>query len=255
MNEISNPNFIRPIDERRDLIVPGNTEETIAFCIKHFIILANLAIAAHGSFSVALSGGSTPKRIFEGLSSKEYRSQIDWQKVKLFWGDERAVPPDHPDSNYHMAMEAGLKDLPILKENIFRMQAEENIDENALAYEKFLQESTFHEALDLVMLGMGDDGHTASLFPNTHGLHTQNRTVIANYVPQKDVWRMTLTFKAINDSQAIAIYVLGSSKAKKLKEALSLPSDPDRIPIQKVGTPKHRALWIADAEAASEMSC
>lgn len=236
------------LDERRDLIVPGDHNATVKFCIEHFIGIARKAIADHGHFFVALSGGSTPKTIYEHLTRAPYQAQIDWSKVHLFWSDERSVPPDRPESNYHMAMEAGLKLMPIPPTQIHRMRAEDNIHKHAEEYEQIIRETLKGKPFDLVMLGMGDDGHTASLFPDTEGLKSHGRLVIANYIPQHQTWRMTLTFDCINQASNIAIYVLGASKKEMLAKVLS---SSDVYPSQKVGTKEHKALWIADEAAAA----
>ena len=239
-------NCIQSFDDRRDIAMPGDKEATINFSVEHFIQLANEAIADHQFFSVALSGGSTPNAIFSALANPENRKRIDWNKVHLYWSDERAVPPDHPDSNYRAAMQAGLDSLSIPPDHIFRMKAETLIEEHALEYENLILSNLSEAVFDLVMLGMGEDGHTASLFPQTHGLHSANRLVVANFVPVKQCWRMTLTFKSINSAQNIAIYVLGKSKSTMLEKALFGPYTPDQIPIQRVGTAKNKALWITD---------
>jgi 6-phosphogluconolactonase len=241
-------------DDRRDIMIPGSFSETITFCAEHFISLAQASIESHGAFFVTLSGGSTPKSIFELLASPKYSKNVEWGKVKLFWSDERCVPPSNKESNYHMAMEAGFATLPILKENIFRMPADsKNLEEAAQDYEKLIVDLVPGKSFDLVMLGMGEDGHTASLFPTTHGLHAEDRLVVANFIPQKNVWRMTLTFECINNSQQIAIYVLGKNKTSMIKHVLTSPYDPDHLPIQRVGTRLHKALWIVDKQAASEL--
>jgi 6-phosphogluconolactonase len=243
----------KPWDERRDIIVPGDAQITLIFCVEHFVSISKQAIKDHGAFFVALSGGSTPKAIFERLSSPPYDQMVEWNKVHLFWSDERAVPPDSPESNYRMAMLAGLEKMPIPKEQVHRMRAEEKIEENALAYEQEIAASLKGRHFDLVMLGMGEDGHTASLFPHTEGLRAQNRLVIANYLPDKKTWRMTFTYECINQAAHIAIYVLGASKKATLAEVLTSQSQFDRYPIQKVGTTAHHALWIADQGAAEEL--
>jgi 6-phosphogluconolactonase len=245
--------YVESFDERRDAVIPGSKEKTIQFSIEHFISLAKKSIADHGFFSVALSGGSTPKAIYQGLCQQNYKDQVDWEKVLLFWGDERAVPPDHPDSNYKMAMDAGFNKLPIPPDQIYRMKAETDIEHNALEYEKIIEKTLPNGIFDFVMLGMGDDGHTASLFPKTHGLHSANRLVVANFVPKMDAWRMTLTFRCINHAHNIAIYVIGKSKADMLERVLSDGYDPDNLPVQRVGTSTHKALWIADNEALKDV--
>lgn len=234
------------IDKRREIIYPGDREQTIAFCAAQFISLAQEAIQKQGYFAVALSGGSTPQAIFQLLAKPPYRNQLDWTHVWLFWGDERCVPKDHPDSNYHMAMEAGFKTLPLLPEHIFPMPTEGDLQADALAYEQLIISKLPKRAFDLVMLGMGEDGHTASLFPHTQGLHVEDRLVIANFIPNKNVWRMTLTFPCINAAEHIVIYVLGSSKEGMLKRVLSKPYEPDLLPAQRLGTIQHKALWIKD---------
>jgi 6-phosphogluconolactonase len=244
---------ITPWDTRRDLIVPGDHYSTTQFCTDHWISICNQSINDHGAFFVALSGGSTPKSIFERITSPPYDTRIDWSKVHLFWSDERAVAPQHPDSNYHMAMQAGLGRMPIPKDHIHRMQAEENCEANALAYEKMIQSVLKERSFDLVMLGMGEDGHTASLFPHSKALQAKNRLVVANFLPEKDMWRMTFTFECINQASRIAIYVLGANKKYILADVLFSSDQFDRFPVQRIGTPEHHALWIVDEAAASEI--
>jgi 6-phosphogluconolactonase len=243
----------RAWDERRDIIVPGDYQMTLIFCIEHFIALSKQAIKDHGAFFVALSGGSTPKAIFERLTCPPYDQMIEWNKLHLFWSDERAVPPDHPDSNYHMAMQAGLGKMPIPQEQTHRMRAEDRIEESALDYEQEIDNTLKGRPFDLIMLGMGEDGHTASLFPNTEGLDVENRFVIANFIPEKKIWRMTFTFTCINSALNIVIYVLGSSKKETLAEVLLSSNQAYRYPVQRIGTPSRHALWIADEAAAAEL--
>lgn len=239
-------------DDRRDFIVPGNKDETIAFCVAQLVEIANQSIRDNGRFTIAVSGGSTPNAIYKELA-KTAKDKVDWNNVFLFWSDERSVPPDHPDSNYTNAMQAGLKDLPIPKDQIFRMIGEGNIEINALDYDHLIQKKIPHDTFDVVMLGMGEDGHTASLFPKTHGLHADKRLVIANYVPRLETWRMSLTYDAINRARYRLIYVIGKNKAHMVKEIFSNHYVPDDLPIQRVGTPSHKAIWIFDREAISEL--
>jgi len=242
--------LLKQYDERRQIIVPGNQEATVNYCVDDFIDIAIQAIKERNLFCAALSGGSTPHAIFEHLAKKENAKKINWEKVRLFWSDERNAPPDDPESNYKMALDSGLNQLPIPPTNIFRMQAEANLEENALAYENLINQYVPNQTFDLIMLGMGDDGHTASLFPHTQGLDVQNRLVIANYIPQKQTWRMTFTFAQIHQSRNIRIYVIGEKKAEMLRQVLSLPYHPHDLPSQAVGTASSKALWIADLAAA-----
>lgn len=242
-------------DERRDIAVPGNKEKALEFCIEHFLAVANLAVEQRGKFTVALSGGSTPKALFQALASEAYRGRLDWSKVWLFWSDERAVPHDHPDSNYRMAMENGMGSLGIPKEQIFPMPTEKDLILGAKEYEKTLSKNVLNSKFDLVMLGMGDDGHTASLFPHTHGLNSVKRNVIANYLSDKGVWRMTLTYDCINKAHHIVVYVFGSGKADMIAKVLAGPFHPIEFPSQAVGVNDSKALWIADKDAASQILC
>jgi 6-phosphogluconolactonase len=240
-------------DDRRDFLIPGDKTATIDVCIRHFISSYDKAIQEHGAFFVALSGGSTPNAVYQKLTSDPFSEKIDWSKVWLFWGDERSVPPTDPENNYRMAMDAGFNKVPIPHEQIIRMRAEENIEENALDYEKTLKKILKEHPFDLVILGMGEDGHTASLFPQTEALKAKERLVVANFVPQKNTWRMTLTFEAINAAQNIAIYVIGASKKETVKQIFKSEAQFERYPIQLIGTRGHKALWILDQEAASNI--
>lgn len=237
-------------DERRDLAVPGDTAETIAFAVDHWLQSARSAIEKNGRFAVALSGGSTPKSIFEKLAEKP--AAIDWSRVLLFWSDERAVPPDHPDSNYKMALDAGFSKLPIPSSHIFRMKAETQIEQHALEYEKTIRRELGPSLFDLVMLGVGEDGHTASLFPGTSALAVQDRLVVANHIIQKNTWRMTFTFPCINQSAQAAIYALGTSKQEIVSQVLKAPL-PFPWPSSHIGTKERKALWILDKAASKKI--
>ena len=235
-------------DDRRDIAHPGDKEETLNFSVEHFISCGKEAIQNHGFFAVALSGGSTPKAIFEKLSSPEYSGNLDWSKVLLFWGDERSDPPTSPDSNFRMAMDAGLKTLSIPPEHVFRMEAEEKIEENARRYEEKIREALGPRPFDLIMLGMGEDGHTASLFPGTKALDEKGALVVANEVPQKKTWRMTFTTPLINRAKNTVIYVIGKSKADMVKQVFKESHEPP-FPVSLIGTTGNKALWILDSEA------
>lgn len=239
-------------DERWDIAHPGDKDETIVFCVEHFINCAKEGIKTHGHFSVALSGGSTPKAIFQLLSSAPNSSEIDWTKVLIFWSDERSVAPTDPDSNFRMAMDAGLKTLSIPPEHVFRVEAEDNIQENAKNYELKIREVIGDRPFDLVMLGMGDDGHTASLFPGTKALEEKAAWVVANEVPQKETWRITFTTTLINRSRNIVIYVLGKNKADMVAKVFIEQHSPP-FPIEQIGTPQNKALWVLDTEAGAKI--
>jgi 6-phosphogluconolactonase len=235
------------IDPKRKLVVPGDYSVTVAFCSTHFLKAAEDAIQDHGAFFVALSGGSTPKTLFERLTAPPYDKKINWQKVHLFWSDERSVSPTDPESNYHMAMQAGLAKMPIPHNQIHRMCAEVEIEKNAELYEKTIEAVLQKRPFDMIMLGMGEDGHTASLFPSTEGLKETKRLVVANFIPQKNTWRMTLTYPCINAAHITVFYVLGASKKEMLTKVLQPGTE---LPSQRVGTKEHPALFIADEAAA-----
>lgn len=242
---------IQILDNRRNVAVPGDLDQTVIYCVEQFIDIANEAIETKGKFYVALSGGSTPKVIFEKLANKPYRDQISWEHVYLFWSDERCVPPNDPNSNYHMAMQAGLDTLSINPKHVYRMAGEAYPEDAAKEYDRWIRDVVPDQSFDLVMLGVGDDGHTASLFPETHGLHAIDRYAIANYVSQKNTWRLSLTFECINNAKNISIYLLGKNKAPIFKKVILSPENPDELPVQRVGTAKHKALWILDKDAAN----
>lgn len=243
---------IQPIDDRRGAVVPGNQEEAIRFSAKHWIEIAKKSIAERGRFAVALSGGSTPNAIYRAIESSAAVREIDWTKVFFFWSDERSVPPEHPDSNYRSAMDSGLSRLPIPPAQIFRMKAEKEIERSSEEYEALIRQTLGITLFDLVMLGLGSDGHTASLFPNTAALETQDRLVVANHVPEKKTWRMTLTIPCINQSWRTVFYVFGPSKQTIVWNVLKAP----RIsawPASQIGTIDRKALYILDDAAATQL--
>lgn len=240
-----------PCDERRDLLVGHDKADALTISCDHFIETGKRAIAERGKFCVALAGGSTPKEIYTLLAKDPgYRTALEWSKVYLFWSDERYVPQSHSDSNYRMAMEAGLETLGIPASQIFPFDTAIDIEQSAIGYEKLLHRHT-NGVLDLVMLGMGEDGHTASLFPRTAGLKDSMHLAIASDAPENSCSRLTLTFTAINSARTIALYVFGATKALMVAKALLGPYDPIEVPAQQVGLKTNKALWILDYPAAA----
>ncbi len=245
---------LKPFDDRRALIIPGNRAETVEFCAKAWTQLAAESIAEKGSFFVALSGGSTPNAIYKKLTEEPYAGSVDWSRVFCFWSDERNVPDTDIESNYFTAMKSGLGKLPFSKDHIFRMEADPSLDLERCAekYQEKIFEYLKDGRFDLVMLGIGEDGHTASLFPHTTALHaSKDRWVAANYIPAKKVWRLTFTYHAINAAGNIWIYALGENKAEIVSKALLGHYEPEHLPVQRVGTAVHPAVWIMDNAAAS----
>src|SRR5438034_5611470 len=181
---------------------------------EEFVRGARDAVAARGMFTVAMAGGSTPRRLYQLLADAPFRSQVDWSKVQFFWGDERGVPPDHKDSNYRMANEALLQKLALPAGQIHRMPAE-RADRDAAARDYQAEIARAFgvspqgepPVFDLVLLGMGPDGHTASLFPHTEALKDRTRWVVPNYVPKFDAWRLTMTPLILNRAGAVIFLV------------------------------------------------
>ena len=228
---------------------------------QEFVRCAGEAVAARGRFTVALSGGSTPKRLYQLLAAEPFRAQVEWGRVEIFWGDERCVPPDHPDSNYRMAHEAMLAHLPIPAEHIHRMEGERpDLDAAARDYQEVLARVFYGKptgpeppALDLVLLGMGPDGHTASLFPHTDALRETTRWVVANHVPQLNTDRLTLTLPILKRAREVLFLVVGADKADRWAEALG-PSfaDAPHLPAQLI-RPALALKWFVDSAAAARL--
>jgi 6-phosphogluconolactonase len=216
------------------------------------------AVQARGSFNVALAGGSTPKGVYSLLATDaRLRSQVAWNRVRFFWGDERHVPPDHAESNFRMAREAMLEPLGIDASRIWRMKGEYPIASKAAdEYETALRAAFSLPAgqfprFDLVLLGMGPDGHTASLFPGTDAVREQHRLAVANHVPRLATDRITLTAPVLNNAAAVVFLIHGGDKAQRLREVLEGPFDPERLPAQLVRPPAGRLVWLVDRSAAA----
>jgi 6-phosphogluconolactonase len=215
---------------------------------------AQESIKARGSFSLALSGGSTPRRVYELLAGAELRERVDWPNVHVFFGDERTVAPDHAESNYRMASEALLSRVTVPAENVHRIDGVGDAAANASDYESEMR-GFFGDAewprLDLVMLGMGDDGHTASLFPGTAALEERRAWVSANRVEKLDTWRITLSAPAINAARRVLFLVTGAGKAVRLREVLRGERDTARLPSQLIRPHDGTLEWYVDRAAAS----
>jgi 6-phosphogluconolactonase len=225
-----------------------------------FVRIAHRAIEERGQFSVALSGGSTPK----ALHAKLVGEKINWSKVFFFFGDERNVPPNHQDSNFRMADETLFGPLGISSNNIRRWQTEKDTPEAVAA--KYSNEIDVSAAppspaytggyaltpqFDLVLLGIGSDGHTASLFPHTKALQETAELAVANWVPQLDTWRYTLTFPVINNAANIMFLAAGADKAETLKEVIEGERRPDDLPAQSVHPVNGELFWFIDEAAGS----
>jgi 6-phosphogluconolactonase len=237
---------IRILDSSADLFEAAAAE---------FASRASRAIQANGRFTVALSGGSTPKSLYSLLATK---GGIAWDKICFFWGDERHVPPDHPDNNYRMVAEALLSKVPVPPQNVFRIHSEEK-DANLAAreYEQVLRDF-FHLSpgefprFDLVLLGVGADGHTASLFPGTAALNETQRLVVANWVPKFSAHRVTFSFPVVNAAACVIFLVSGPDKAAILHEVLE--NSVADLPSQRVHPSKGELVWLVDSAAAGTLS-
>ncbi len=233
---------------------------------QRFVALARESIAARGRFAVALSGGSTPRDLYVLLALPEFAAQIDWARVHFFWDDERAVPPDHPDSNYRMAYETLLSRVQPPALNVHRIPAEHKPADAAHTYEETLQkffepqrtQGTQRQTsvvdlprFDLILLGLGANGHTASLFPHTQILNETQRWVAAEYIAEVKMWRITLTASVINAAANILWLVAGADKAATVRAVLRGAYRPDDLPAQLIQPTNGRAVWLLDREAAS----
>ncbi|WIG62082.1 MAG: 6-phosphogluconolactonase, eukaryotic type [Ktedonobacterales bacterium] len=222
-----------------------------------FVRLSQIA-AANGRFSVALSGGSTPRTMHLLLASPEFRTQVNWSYVHFYWGDERCVPPEDQESNFRMARETLLDALPVQPAQIHRIRSEDTPESAAAQYENELRE-TFRLAqgewprFDLIYLGMGPDGHTASLFPHTTALHVSDRIVVANYVPKLAASRITLTVPVLNNAAAVAFLVAGAEKASALAAVIDGPPNPDEYPSQRIAPSNGDLYWIMDRAASAHL--
>lgn len=224
----------------------------------HFVEMVSEAAEATGSARVAISGGSTPKAAFQLLADpdQKYRKRMPWEALELFWVDERTVPPDHPDSNYRMTREALLDHVSLQPQQIHRMEGELDPAAAAARYESELRNSFRLEGaetprFDLISLGMGDDGHTASLFPHTAAIHEMGRLVTANQVPQKDTWRITLTWPVINQARSVFFLIAGADKAERVHEVFIGPRDPERLPSQLIWPTSGILTLFLDKAAAA----
>lgn len=207
-------------------------------------------------FRVALSGGSTPRKFHSLLAQPGYRERVDWSRIEFYWGDERCVPPDDAESNYRMARETLLDHVPVSISQIHRMRGElTDVADAAVLYEGELRAGfalTGDEIprFDLIFLGMGPDGHTASLFPHTQALHVMDRLAVANYVPKLNANRLTLTVPVLNNAACIAFVVAGEDKAESLKQVLEGAGHPDEYPSQLIAPVHGQVYWLCDHAAA-----
>ena len=239
-------------------IVCKDIPELSAQAAAEFVRLANERSATAGRFVVALSGGSTPRALYSLLAGAEFQSQVPWDRVHFFWGDERCVLPDHPDSNYRMAFETLLSKAPVPEKNIHRIEAELAPEAAAACYEKAIRDffslaDFAWPPFDLVFLGLGDDGHTASLFPGSEALHENKRLVVATYVEKLKTYRITLTLAVLNRAANIFFLVAGASKAAILADVLQEKRGSESLPARRIDPQGGRLVWFVDRAAAARL--
>jgi 6-phosphogluconolactonase len=226
-----------------------------------FVARSRRAIEHHGRFTVALSGGSTPKALHHVLVERTAKDPgvIDWPRVQVFFGDERHVPPDHPDSNFRMANETLLTKVPVTKGNIHRILCEKPADQAAAEYDRELVVAFKLKGddqlprFDLILLGMGPDGHTASLFPGSAAVQELKKRVVANWVQKLNTWRVTFTRPVLNHAECVLLMVCGQDKAIPLHEVMGQGS-PETYPVKYVQPTHGDLIWIIDRAAASDLS-
>jgi 6-phosphogluconolactonase len=246
--------------KNREIQIVENGEAVSRTAAEMMVSLALKKLKSKESFAVALSGGSTPKNMFAILANDAaLREQMPWDSVHFFWGDERHVAPDHADSNYRMTNEAMLSRVPVPPENIHRIRAE-NPDAGKAAedYEQELRgffklETEQLPAFDCVFLGMGPDGHTASLFPGTKALHERKQLVVSNWVAKFQSFRITLTAPVLNNADTVIFLVSGEEKAEPLRVVLEGQKQTSRFPSQLIEPTHGKLLWLVDRAAARKL--
>jgi len=239
-----------------------NPGALVTVAAERFVALAAAAIRADGRFHVALSGGTTPKSLYEMLATDRYAARVDWSRVHLFWGDERCVPPTDPMSNYRMVRETLIDHVTLPDANVHRIRGEDDPAAAAAAYERELRNAFRTPAgpprhgarFDLVLLGLGADGHTASLFPGLTAVSEQERWVTAAYVAAVSMWRVTCTPVVFNTAAAVVFLVAGPDKAAMLREVLEGPYQPALLPAQAIAPGDGSVSWLLDADAGANLT-
>jgi 6-phosphogluconolactonase len=248
--------------QQREIYILKDNPAIARRAAEEFVKMAQSAVQQHGSFSVALSGGSTPKLLYSLLATDAaLRAKVPWDEIQLFFGDERHVGPDNAQSNFKMASETMITKAPLKPEQVHRMKGEyPDAEQAAKEYEQDLR-AHFHlnnaelPRLDLVLAGMGDEGHTLSLFPGTKALHPQEgRAVVRNWVGKLYTDRITLTAPVANNAKMILFMVAGKEKALALKAVLEGPYEPEQLPAQLLQPTNGKLLWLVDEAAGSMLS-
>ena len=238
-----------------EIIICRDAQALARLGAEQFVAIGAAAISRAGRFAVALSGGSTPAALYRLLASPGFRERVDWSRVHFFWGDERCVPPDHPDSNFRMTRETLLDAIQAPSENIHRIVGELEPAAAAAGYEAELQRffGAQPPRFDLVLLGLGEDGHTASLFPNSPALEEQQRPAAAVYVEKLRSHRVTLTLPVLNAAAQVVFLVSGANKAEIVKEILRPDRDPSLFPAARIQPSNGIVTWLISEDAATAL--
>jgi 6-phosphogluconolactonase len=248
---------------RPDIEVFPTKDALSAGAAELFASAADASNRATGRFVVALSGGSTPHDLYARLAAEPYASRVPWGNVHVFWGDERCVPPHHVASNFRLAREALLDRVAIPRGNVHRISGEDDPDDAAARYESALRDMfaaptgepplVQGSRFDLVLLGLGADGHTASLFPHMQAVRERGRWVVAEYIDAVHMSRVTLTPVILNAAALVLFLVSGADKADILRRVLDGPRDPEALPAQAIAPQSGRARWFVDSAAARDL--
>ncbi len=232
-----------------NLQILASKEDLARAAAELFVRKSSEAVAQKGSFTVALSGGSTPKALYE-LLADQFRDQIPWPNIHFYWSDERHVPPDHPESNYRIANEAMLSRVPVSPANVHRILSENPAADAARDYEDTIKEIGEDPRIDLIFLGLGTDGHTASIFPGSEVLDETERLVAAPWVEKLNTFRITMTLPLLNNGASVVFLVSGAEKAQIVKEVLE---GPEKYPAQAVKPHNGELIWMLDQDAAKDL--
>lgn len=241
-----------------ELRVYGDAEQLARAAAELFVKVTSESISARGRFRVALSGGSTPRRVYALLAADAFSSRVDWNHIDIFWGDERYVPADDRESNYRMTAEALLQHVPVPSGNIHQVPTEISPPSAAAAaYEDAIRQcfgdSVAVPQFDLIYLGLGTNGHMASLFPHSPALQETSRLVLADFVAEVNTWRISMSVPLLNRGRTVAFLIEGQQKAQVLRDVLLGPRDPHRLPAQFIA-PEGKLLWLVDEAAATLVS-
>ena len=238
--------------EKRIHVYP-NKEKLVAATAERVINLIGQAIQENGLCNIALAGGNTPREVYSMLAANSYRDRVDWNGLHIFWGDERMVPPEHQDSNFRMVQQTLLEHIKIPDGNVHRIRGEITPEQAAAEYTELLHDHFREDSphFDLILLGIGEDGHTASLFPDTDAIEECERHTVAVFVPRLNTWRVTLTLPVLNAAREVIFLVSGSSKSNIIQRIMSVKQPTKDLPATMVNPENGTLHWMLDSEAAA----